>query len=86
MRLDISYVKPCGEKGRLAARVDMQIDPESVRKAAGGDYSPALGVLRTEVNGLSVIVYRDHVDISDADFEHEIVEALRSIRETCQAQ
>ena len=86
MRLDISYVKPCSEKGRLAARIDMQVDPGTVARELKGDYSPELGVLRTEVGGLSVTVYPDHVDISNADSEHQILEAVKSIRGTSPVQ
>lgn len=80
MRLDISYVKPCGDKGRLAARIEMETDPGRVREAFRGQYSENLGVLRTNIGALDVIVYPDHVDISNADFEHEILEAVKSLR------
>ncbi len=78
MKLNISYVRPCSES-RFVARLDLneELDLENIRNNFGGELSGS--VLKTNIDGKDVLVFRDHIDIK-AEKEHEIIKIIERIR------
>jgi hypothetical protein len=81
MRLQISYVRPCGERDKVAGRIDLNEKLDLAKLKLPGKVSAELGVLKTEVNGKEILVFEDHVDILKAESEHEILRLMGTLKQ-----
>jgi hypothetical protein len=82
MKLQISYVRPCGEKDKVAARIDAgKADTEKLRQKLAGKSSAELGVTKAEVAGKEILIFDDHIEIFRAESEHEILRIMGTLRQ-----
>ena len=82
MKLNISYVRPCGEKNKLTARLDFDkgIDMEGIGTEFNVKSAPGMNMIRFQKDNKSIMVSRNHIDIRNAESEYEILNILESIK------
>ena len=83
MKLDISYVKPCGEKNTLLARLNFKgtFDMEKLREKTEAKISNKLGVTKLRIENKDILISDGHIDIRNAEKEHEILKIVETIKQ-----
>lgn len=79
MKLNISYARPCSEKDTLIGRIDLNetVDRDKIREkfsTSGSDF------LKLRMDGKEVIIYSNHIDIRNAQKEHEILKIVQELK------
>ena len=83
MKLRISYIKPCNERNKLTARFDFKgtVDVEKLKQEFETKNSEKLGLMKFSVGNVEVMLSDNHIDIRNAEREHEILEIMGKLKQ-----
>ena len=83
MKLNISYIRPCGERNKLAARLEFNgdFDMEKLRESFKVQLSKELNVIKFQIENKDILISDGHIDIRNAEKEHEILKIIETMKQ-----